>query len=128
MSPVHLKMWILGGRSYSSVFIEIKKSQWVTVPEMKLIISTALEVREIPFESCVVEMKVDRVGLINFEAWTTEGTALMLGSGSHRLNRSFKWLKVDHLKLIDGIRSKAFLSQSNQMAENMDKGDNSYLT
>lgn len=35
----------------------------------------------------------------------------MLGSGSHRINRKFKWLNVNHLKVIDGIRSKAFLSR-----------------
>lgn len=66
MSPVHLKIRIIGARSYASVYIEIKKSQWVTVPEMKLIVSSAMEVKEIPFESCIVEIKVDRIGLINF--------------------------------------------------------------
>lgn len=45
MSPVHLKIRILGGRSYTSVYIEIKKSQWVTVPDMKLVISSAMEVK-----------------------------------------------------------------------------------
>lgn len=56
-------------------------------------------------------MKIDRAGLINFEAWTIEGTPLLLGSGSHRVNRKFLWLQVDHLNIIDGIRSKAFLSK-----------------
>ena len=84
----------------------------MTVPEMKLVISSAMEVKEIPFESCIVEIKVDRIGLINFEAWTTEGNSLLLGSGSHRINRSFKWLRADHLKIIDGIRSKAFLGNN----------------
>jgi hypothetical protein len=35
----------------------------------------------------------------------------MLGSGSHRVNRKFRWLSVNHLKIIDGIRSKAFLAR-----------------
>lgn len=54
---------------------------------------------------------MDRSGLINFEAWTVEGTPLMLGSGSHRINRKFRWLQVDHLSMVDGIRSKAYLSR-----------------
>ena len=35
----------------------------------------------------------------------------MLGSGSHRINRKFLWMQVNHLRIIDGIRSKAFLSR-----------------
>lgn len=54
MSPVHLKIKLLGGRSYTSVFIEAKKSQWVGLPDMKLVISSAIEIKEVPFESCVV--------------------------------------------------------------------------
>ena len=42
MSPVQLKIKILGGRSYSSVYIQIKKHQWVGTPDMKLVVSSAL--------------------------------------------------------------------------------------
>ena len=57
----------------------------------------------------------------------------MLGSGSHRINRIFKWLKVDHFRIIDGIRSKAFLGANismDQMDENghSTKADTTYLT
>ena len=45
MSPVQLKIKILGGKSFSSVYIQLKKHQWVGTPEMKLIISSALETK-----------------------------------------------------------------------------------
>ena len=52
----------------------------------------------------------------------------MLGSGSYRINRNFKWLRVDHLKVIDGIRSKAFLGSNMQMIEESKREDSNYLT
>jgi hypothetical protein len=66
MSPVHLKIRLLGGRSYTSVYIEAKKSQWVALLDLKLVVSSAIEIKEVPFESCIVEIKIDRSGLINF--------------------------------------------------------------
>ena len=45
MSPVHLKIRILGSASYDSVYIEIKKSQWTTVSDMNLVISSAVETK-----------------------------------------------------------------------------------
>lgn len=33
---------------------------------MKLVVSSALETVEVPFESCIVEMKIDRIGYVNF--------------------------------------------------------------
>lgn len=33
---------------------------------------------------------------------------LLLGSGSYKIQRKLKWLKVDHLKLVDGIHTKAY--------------------
>ena len=56
-------------------------------------------------------MKIDRIGLLNFEAWTIDPPCLLLGSGSYRVKRKFKWMKVNHLSVIDGIRSKAFFKQ-----------------
>lgn len=95
---------------------------------MKLVISSAIEIKEVPFESCIVEIKIDRSGLINFEAWTVEGPSLMLGSGSHRVNRKFRWLQVDHLHMIDGIRSKAFLSRQQKSEKEEKMIDSTYLT
>ena len=45
MSPVHLKIKLLGSRNYSSVYIEVKKSQWVGLPDMKLVISSTIEIK-----------------------------------------------------------------------------------
>ena len=43
MSPVHLKIKLLG--SSPSVYIEVKKSQWVGLPDMKLVISSTIEIK-----------------------------------------------------------------------------------
>jgi len=33
---------------------------------------------------------------------------LLLGSGSYKIKRKLKWLKVDHLRMVDGIHTKAY--------------------
>lgn len=45
MSPVHLKIRILGSFSYDSVYIEIKKNQWASVSDLNLVISSAVETK-----------------------------------------------------------------------------------
>ena len=52
----------------------------------------------------------------------------MLGSGSYRINRNFKWIRANHLKIIDGIRSKAFLGSDMQMVEQSKREDATYFT
>ena len=52
----------------------------------------------------------------------------MLGSGSHRINRNFKWLRLDHLRIIDGIRSKAFLVNNADNADLSKQNNIAYLT
>lgn len=65
-----------------------------------------------------MEIKIDRMGLLNFEAWTVDEPKLMLGSGSHKIKFKHIWLRLDHLKFIDGISSKAFLNNPSQVSEN----------
>lgn len=72
MSPVHLKIRVIGSSGYDTVYIEIKKNNWASVSDMILVISSAVEIKEVPFESGIVEIKIDRMGLLNFEAWTVD--------------------------------------------------------
>lgn len=37
---------------------------------------------------------------------------MLLGSGSHRIRRRLKWLRADHLRLVDGIASKVYFKET----------------
>jgi len=109
MSPVQLTIKLHPHSSYSVVYIHVKKNQWVqTQSEMKLIVSSGIEKKEIPFESSILEIKVDRIGSLHFEVWKGTDNDLLLGSGNYRIKRKLRWKKLPHLKIIDGIRTKAY--------------------
>lgn len=42
MSPVHLKIRVIGSSGYDTVYIEIKKNNWASVSDMILVISSAV--------------------------------------------------------------------------------------
>ena len=46
---------------------------------------------------------------------------MLLGSGKFKLKRNLRWRKMNHLSLIDGIRSKAYF-------KNPTVGDGTYLS
>jgi hypothetical protein len=69
-----------------------------------------------------MEMKIDRVGGLHFEVWSVEGTELLLGSGNYKIKRKLKWRRVDHLRVIDGNRTKAYFGSSK------DQRDSTYLS
>lgn len=67
MSPVQLTIRLHPHPSYSTVYIHIKKNQWVqTQSELKLIVSSGIEKKEVPFESSILEIKIDRIGSLHF--------------------------------------------------------------
>jgi hypothetical protein len=78
---------------------------------MKLIVSSGVEKKEIPFESAILEIKVDRIGSLHFEVWKGTDNDLLLGSGNYRIKRRLRWKKLPHLKIIDGIRTKAYFKE-----------------
>ena len=113
MSPVQLSIRMHPHPSFSSVYIHVKKNQWVQAQnELKLVVSSGLEKKELPFESCVLEIKVDRIGLMHFEVWKGMENDQLLGSGSYRIKRRLRWLRVDHLRIVDGIHTKAYFKES----------------
>ena len=70
MSPVQLTVSLHPHPSYQSVYIHIRKNQWVqTASELKLIVSSGIEKQEVPFESAILQMKIDRIGSLHFEVW-----------------------------------------------------------
>ena len=112
MSPVQLSIRLHPHPSYASAYIHIKKNQWVqTQVELKLVVSSGIEKIEIPFASSILEIKVDRVGALHFEVWKGEENQMLLGSGSFKLKRRLKWMRADHLRIIDGIRVKAYFKE-----------------
>lgn len=54
---------------------------------------------------------MDRVGALHFEVWKGMENQLLLGSGSYRIRRKLKWLRADHLNVIDGIHTKAYFKE-----------------
>jgi hypothetical protein len=58
-----------------------------------------------------LEIKVDRIGALHFEVWKGMDNDLLLGSGSIRIRRQLKWLRVDHLRIVDGIHTKAYFKE-----------------
>jgi hypothetical protein len=60
-------------------------------------------------------MKIDRIGALHFEVWSTEGNELLLGSGNYKIKRKLRWKKTDHLNIIDGIRTKAYFKETNML-------------
>jgi hypothetical protein len=109
MSPLQLTIKLHPHPSFSSVYIHIKKNQWVqTQSELKLIVSSGVEKKEVPFESAIMEIRVDRIGSLHFEVWKGTENDLLLGSGSYKIRRRLRWRKVNHLRIIDGIRAKAY--------------------
>lgn len=42
MSPVHLKIRIIGNSGYDTVYIEIKKNNWASVSDLNLVVSSAV--------------------------------------------------------------------------------------
>jgi len=70
MSPVQLAIRLHPHCSFTSVYIHIKKNQWVqTHSELKLVVSSGVEKKEVPFESSILEIRVDRIGALHFEVW-----------------------------------------------------------
>jgi hypothetical protein len=49
MSPIQLTVRLIPHQSYSKVYIHIKKNQWVGVSALKLIVSSGMEKKEVPF-------------------------------------------------------------------------------
>jgi hypothetical protein len=50
MSPVQLTVRLHPAASYHTVYIHVKKNQWVqTQADLKLIVSSGLEKKEVPF-------------------------------------------------------------------------------
>ena len=55
MSPVQLAIRLHPHSSFTSVYIHIKKNQWVqTHNELKLVVSSGVEKKEVPFESSIL--------------------------------------------------------------------------
>jgi hypothetical protein len=112
MSPVQLTIRLHPHPSYASLYIHVRKNQWVqTQSELKLIVSSAVEKKELPFESCILEVRVDRIGCLHFEVWKGADNDILLGSGNYRIRRKLRWRRADHLATIDGIRAKAYFKQ-----------------
>ena len=112
MSPVQLTISLHPHPSYQAVYIHIKKNQWVqTAEELKLIVSSGIEKKEVPFESSIIKIQVDRIGSLHFEVWKGTHNDLLLGSGNYRIKRRLCWRRVDHLGMIDGIRTKAYFKE-----------------
>lgn len=70
MSPVQLTVKFHSHSSFNSVYIEVKKNNWVSTPKLKLLISSGMEKKEMSFESRIIETKIDRIGGVHFEVWT----------------------------------------------------------
>lgn len=112
MSPVQLTIRLHPHPFYSAVYIHVRKNQWVqSQAELKLIVSSAVEKKELPFESCILEVRIDRIGCLHFEVWKGSDNDVLLGSGNYRIRRKLRWQRVDHLGIIDGIRAKAYFKQ-----------------
>lgn len=112
MSPVQLTIRLHPHPSYSAVYIHVRKNQWVqSQADLKLIVSSAVEKKELPFESCILEVRIDRIGCLHFEVWKGSENDVLLGSGNYRIRRKLRWQRVDHLGIIDGIRAKAYFKQ-----------------
>ena len=58
-----------------------------------------------------MEIKVDRIGALHFEVWKGTTNDMLLASGSYKIKRKLKWIRADHLKIIDGIHTKAYFKE-----------------
>lgn len=55
---------------------------------------------------------IDRIGVLHFEVWKGTENDLLLGSGSYKIKRRLQWMRVDNLKVIDGIHTKAYFKEA----------------
>jgi hypothetical protein len=55
MSPVQLSISVKNHPSYASAYIHVKKNQWVNIQaDLKLVVSSGVEKKELPLESGIL--------------------------------------------------------------------------